>query len=185
MISLVGVAGLAGAGKTTAVRYLADRSSGEIVYLGTAVIDEMLERGLPDTRENERRVRTELRQENGSAALAMRYVDKVAETIGNGVSVFVDAIFTQAEFDLLTSCARAERAHLLAINASFELRCFRLARRPDRPFSREELVARDQTELSELGTGAVIASAEYAIDNEGSLDDFHRRLVEFLEACTV
>jgi dephospho-CoA kinase len=159
MAALVGVAGLAGAGKTTAVQYLAGLSGGKVVYLGEAVIEEVLARGLPATRENERKVRLELREQNGPAALAMRYADRVTELIASGVSVFVDAIFVKAEFDLLKSRAPAGSAYLLAIETSFDLRCDRLADRPDRPFSREELAERDKTELLTLGTGEVMAAA--------------------------
>jgi dephospho-CoA kinase len=185
MATLVGVAGLAGAGKTTAVQYLSGRSGGEVVYLGGTVIEEVLARGLPDTRENERRVRLELRQSNGPTALAIPYAEKVAELIASGVSIFVDAIFLQAEFDLLKSRVPVGSAYLLAIEASFDLRCDRLAKRPERPFSREELAERDKTELTQLGTAAVIAAADHTIRNEGFLEDFHRSLTTFWDSCAI
>jgi dephospho-CoA kinase len=182
---VIGVAGLAGAGKTTAVRYLSQSSGGRIVYLGEAVIEEVRARGLSETRENERKVRIELRHENGPAALAMVYADRVSECITNGISVFIDAIFTQPEFDLFKSLAPEGEAHLLAIEASFELRLARLERREERSFDRNELEERDKTELDKLGTGAVISAAEHSICNERSLEQFYQRLAAFLDLCSL
>lgn len=180
MIGFVGVSGLAGAGKTTAVEYLSKLASGRVLYLGQTVLDEVRARGLPTTRDNERRVRIELRCENGPAALAMPYVDTVAECLGNGIPVFVDAIFTREEFDVLTSRVPSGSARLLAIDASFDIRCTRLACRPERTFNADELRQRDKTELEVLGTAAVIAAAEYTIRNEQTKDDFYRVLKTFM-----
>src|SRR5438045_1588933 len=111
------MAGHAGAGKTSAVQYLSGRSGGKVIYFGQAVIEEVRARGLPDTRENERRVRLEVRERNGPTALAIPYAERVAELTARGVPVFIDAIFLQAEFDLLKSRAPVGTAHLLAIEA--------------------------------------------------------------------
>ncbi len=180
MVGFVGVAGLAGVGKTTAVEYLSGLTGGRVLYPGQTVLDEVRARRLLGTRDNERQVRIDLRREKGPAALAMPYVDVVAECLGNGIPVFVDAIFTREEFDLLTSRIPSGSARLLAIDASFAIRCARLACRPERPFNADELRERDKTELERLGTGAVIEAAECRIRNEETLDEFYRRLVAFV-----
>src|SRR5688572_796719 len=98
MACLVGVAGLAGAGKTTAVKHFARQTGGDVVYLGDDVINEVLAQGLLPTRENEREVRLRLREQNGPAVLAMRSAERVTALIASGKSVFVDAIFVLEEF---------------------------------------------------------------------------------------
>jgi dephospho-CoA kinase len=183
VVGFVGVAGLAGAGKTTAIDRLMSLTGGQALYLGRTVLDEVRARGLPETRENERLVRIDLRREKGPAALAIPYIALVADCVGKGVPVFVDAILTQGEFDVLASRVPSGCAHLLAITASFEIRSIRLASRPGRPLNADELRKRDKTELEVLGTGAVIESAEYAIRNEESLDEFYRRLAAFASSC--
>ena len=90
---LVGVTGLAGAGKTTAVQYLSEATGGQAIYLGEDVLQDVRTRGVPETRENERRARLELRQQQGPAALAMRYAGTASECLAKGVPVFIDAIF--------------------------------------------------------------------------------------------
>jgi dephospho-CoA kinase len=180
VIGLVGVAGFAGAGKTTAAKYLSNLTGGRYFYLGQTVLDEVCARGLPETRESERQVRIELRRENG-AALAIPYLNQVAECLGNGMPVFIDAIFVREEFDILRSRVPGDSARLLAINASLVIRQTRLAGRPERAFSADELRERENTELKVLGTDAVIAAADYTISNEQTFDEFYSRLAEFVD----
>jgi dephospho-CoA kinase len=184
VVGIVGVAGLAGAGKTTAVQYFSTLTEGRILYLGQAVLDEVRARGLSETRDNERDVRLDLRHKKGPAALALPYVDTVAECLANKIPVFVDAIYTQEEFGVLKSCFPRRSAHLLAIEASFAVRSTRLASRAERMFNCDELRERDETELKRLGTGAVIVAAEHTIRNEKSLEDFYRGLAAFLNLCS-
>jgi dephospho-CoA kinase len=180
---LVGVAGLAGSGKTTGIDHLRGLTGGRVIYLGQTVLDEVCASGLPETRENERRVRIDLRRYKGPAALAIPYADLVGECVGKGIPVFVDAILTLGEFDLLASRVPTGCAHLLAVEASFDIRSIRLASRPKRPLNAAELRERDKTELEGLGTGAVIEAAEYTIRNEETLDEFYRQLAAFVSSC--
>lgn len=182
MVGLVGVTGLSGSGKTTAAKHLSMLTGGQFLYLGQTVLNEVSARGLPDTPENERQVRMELRQ-NGPATLATPYVDWVAECLERGIPVFVDAIFNQKEFDLLASRVPSGSARLLAIQASFDIRSARLEHRSERPFNADELRKRDKTELEGLGTGTVIEAAKYAICNEGTLEEFCQQLAAFVSSC--
>jgi len=183
VVGLVGVTGLAGSGKTTAIEELLKLSGGRILYLGQTVIDEVRARGLQETRENERQVRIDLRREKGPSALAIPYIGLVAYCFERGVPVFVDAILTRGEFDVLAGGVPSGCARLLAIEASFDIRSARLVSRPERPITVHELRERDKTELEGLGTGAVVESAEHAILNEGTLEQLYRQLAAFVDAC--
>jgi dephospho-CoA kinase len=183
VVGLVGITGLAGAGKTTAIDHLRSLTEGRILYLGQTVLDEVRARGLPETRENERLVRIKLRRDNGPAALAIPYIDLVAECVGKGIPVLVDAILSQGEFEVLASRVPSGCAHLLAIEASFDIRITRLGSRPKRPLNADELRERDKTELEGLGTGAVIEAAEHTIRNEETFDEFYQRLGAFVSSC--
>jgi len=183
VIGLVGVTGLAGAGKTTAVNHLSTLMGGRIFYLGKDVLNEVRTRGLPETPESERQVRIDLRLDNGPAALAIPHLDEVAECLGNGIPALVDAIFTREEFDLLRSCVPNGPAWVLAISASFEIREARLSSRPQRTFTAKQLRQRDKYELEVLGIDAVIASAAYTIENEQTFEEFYSRLAEFVTRC--
>jgi dephospho-CoA kinase len=183
VVGFVGVTGLAGSGKTTAAKHLAMLTGGQYLYLGQTVIDEVRARGLAGTPENEHQVRLDLRRAKGRAAFAIPHVDRVAECVGDGIPVFVDAIFVQEEFDVLASRVPSGSARLLAIDASFAIRSTRLSCRAGRPFSADQLAERDNTELKVLGTAIVINAAEYTIRNEETLDGFYRRLAAFMTSC--
>jgi dephospho-CoA kinase len=183
VVGFVAVTGLAGSGKTTAMEHLSELTSGRLLYLGQTVLDEVRARRLAKTPDNERQVRIDLRRDKGPAAFAIPHADLVVECVGKGIPVFVDAIFTQEEFDVLASGVSIGSAHLLAIDASFAIRCTRLACRAERPFSADELRTRDNYELKELRTDAVIGAAEYTIRNEGTLDEFYRQLGAFVSYC--
>lgn len=182
MAYLIALAGLAGAGKTTAVEFLSEMSGGEAVYLGAGVLETVRGRRLPDTRESERIVRLELREQKGPAALADLEAERIVEILKKGVPVLVDAIFVQAEFDLLSHHAQAFPTYLLAVTASFSTRCERLATRSERRYNHAELEARDRTEMNVLGTGAVLSGASYTIRNDGSMTAFHENLIDFMQS---
>ena len=70
-------------------------------------------------------------------------------------------------------------AHILANEASFDIRSMRLASRLQRPLNVDELRERDKTELDKLGTAAVMAAAEYVIRNEETFDESVRHSPRF------
>lgn len=163
--------------------YFVSQTRGERIYLGEIVLNQVRERGLPETPENERKVRMDLRSEKGPEALAHLYADRVVKHLGNGIPVFIDAIFTGEEFEFLGSRIPNYPARLLAIDASFPVRTLRLASREKRPLTADELQKRDDTERNALRTDRVIANADFKICNEGTFNDFYRQLSEFLVRC--
>jgi dephospho-CoA kinase len=179
MAFLIAVAGLSGAGKTTAVDYLKDLGLGQKVYLGDTVLNEVRARGLPSSPENERLVRLDIRLQHGPGALAVLAGPAVKELLDEGVNVFVDAIFEAEEYQHLETCCGNSTSVLLAIEASFETRALRLRSRAERPLTREELKVRDETEMTRLGTSMIMARAGYKIVNEGSIQAFQNDLKGF------
>jgi dephospho-CoA kinase len=184
MALLIAVAGHSGAGKTTAVRYLNEICGGEVVYLGAAILCMIQERRLPETRESERILRLEVRQQHGPAALAMLEADRVERLLKAGSPVIIDAVFSPAELNLLRARAPENSIFLLGILASFSTRSQRLARRSCRPLTANEVAMRDRTELETLGTGEVLANATHKLTNEGSLHDFQNALATIARQVT-
>jgi dephospho-CoA kinase len=173
---VIAVSGLAGSGKTTAITFLARLCGGEPIYLGGTILDVVRDRNLPQTRESERIVRIELREQHGPAVLVKLNAEVILRRLDKGIPVLVDAIFNIEELDLLQSVLAAYPLYLISMSSSFELRYQRLQSRSERPFSEAELRARDQTELETLGTARVLAAATYSIANEGPLEGFHHSL---------
>lgn len=180
MVLLIGVSGFAGAGKSTAVDYLKRRCAWDVVYLGSAVLEEVRKRGLPETRDSEGAVRLELRRTD-LAAIAKLNADAVSRSLKGGVPVIIDAIMCLEEYEFLSSHIAGTCAYLLTIEAPVAERCKRLSVRINRPFTPEDVEARDRTEIETLGIDRVFTSASHTIVNDRSIAEFQASLDAFLE----
>ena len=177
--AILAVAGLAGAGKTTALGELSRKLGCETLYVGAFVLEEVGRRGLEQTAQAERHVRTALREERGRDVLAQMVVERLGIDPAQPVST-LDAVYLVEELECYRA-AYGPRLVLLGIQADFEVRAARLGRRADRPLTRHELQRRDALELNEFRTGEVLAAADATLVNEGSLEDFKRALQSWTE----
>jgi dephospho-CoA kinase len=176
------VAGLSGAGKTTAVNFLAETSSGEVVYFGDTVLRVVRERGLAQTSESEQIVRIALREQHGPAYLVMKENERIRSLVLQDRPVFIDAIYVAEEYDYLTTLVPEAKLTLIGIQASFETRFERVRTRPVRPLTENQLRERDAVEMKRLNTGGVLDKASLRITNERSMDDFKNDLTNVLRS---
>jgi dephospho-CoA kinase len=175
---LIGVTGLAGAGKTTTINYLAERLPGRLVYVGQFIQDEVKQRGLELTAANEKRIRGEVRNAEGDAAFASRAIPHISTVLETSAAL-IDAIYVKAEWDLYGATFH-QQTRLLKIDTSFEVRVARLADRPERSLTRAELADRDTFELEHLRLDEVFQIADVVISNEGTRAELERRLEELI-----
>jgi dephospho-CoA kinase len=167
---LIAVTGLAGVGKSTAVRHLETRGFGPSLYVGSYVLDELKLRGLAETAENERRVRQDLRDEHGRDVLARRALED-HDFAHEWPPVLLDAICLREEAELYRTTLGRQLC-VVGIEASFEVRAGRLSKRQQRSMSPVELAARDQFEFETLGLTEVVARADHKLCNETDLGSF-------------
>ena len=170
------VSGFAGTGKTTAVDHLARSFPGTLVYLGEVVLDEMERHGLERTRANEHATRRRLRAEGGADAMVRAREGRISCLLGNGAVIMVDAILNPVELGRLREIVGPSPFTLIALRASLDVRCDRLAKRLERSFSPDDLRQRDEHEQGELGIGDVMDAADHQVWNDGSLEEFTARL---------
>ncbi|WP_457492247.1 AAA family ATPase [Tardiphaga sp. P5_C7] len=175
MSILLGVTGYSGAGKTTAIDYVSERTGAERIYVGQLVSDEVLRRGLPPGADSDREVRVKLRELHGMAGLAILAAPAVQISIDRGKRVIIDAVccleeieFYRERFDLT--------APLISIEASFDIRAQRTATRPTKPMSAKELRERDELEVNKFRTDLAILAATTSIDNSGDLSKLREQL---------
>jgi dephospho-CoA kinase len=176
MTFLTAVTGLSGVGKTTAIGHFESLGLGQRVYLGEEVLKEVNLRGLARNPENERSVRLTIREDEGPAVRATPLIERI---LAMGTNVFVDAIFDLEEYQHLKESFAKCSFVLLGVRAKRETRAVRLAIRPERPLTFEELQIRDSTELTQLRTDKVMDQADHKIDNEDSLAAFQQALEQF------
>lgn len=173
---LVGISGLCGTGKSTGIEFLRSNHSADIVYLGGLVLQELDRRGLPRTPESERVVQTEIRNKHGPNYLAVLALPRVAEALGNGRDVIIDAIFNPDEFGFLKESCPDAVPFTVAIHAPFHLRCDRLAARHERPLTPDDIIARDLNEVTKLKIATAITLAQHHVVNDATLDIFQNRI---------
>lgn len=175
MPKLLGVAGYSGAGKTSAIEYIASRCGAVRIYVGQLVTDEVTKRGLEPGPDSEKAVRVSLRKLHGMTGLALLAAPAIKESFARGHSVLIDAICSLDEIEYYRKTFDTTAA-LVSIVTSFEVRAMRLAARSEKTMSREKLIERDELENMVLRTDLVIDAAQIRICNEGSPAELYGQL---------
>ena len=171
---LLALAGLAGAGKTTVIGILERLGFGHRFYAGQVLRDEVERRGLVLTPQNERVVRTDLRDQRGMDVFARLAYPSLSHMICSG-PVLLDAIYCVEERDFYRE-SFGTSMQVLAIRACRETRANRLALREERPIGIDDLAHRDALELGRYRLADVTSSADLIIDNEDSLSQLEEVL---------
>jgi dephospho-CoA kinase len=159
-----------GAGKSSCVEYL-EQKGWPSLYFGGIVVDEVKARGLEVNEVNEKMVREELRTQYGPGVMADRMIPKIEALAAAGQDkVIADGIYSWSEYKILKE-KYGDDAVIIAIAAPRKLRHERLANRPVRPFTDEEVTAREYAEIENIEKGGPIANADYTIVNNNGLDE--------------
>lgn len=176
MRKLIGLTGTNGSGKGEAAAFF--KSHGYSYFsLSDIIRHELTQEGQEVTRDNLIQKGNQLREKHGADTLARRVM---AQVIGNSV---IDSIRNLSEIEYL----RTEASFiLLAIDAPVEIRYERvkLRGRDESVKTLEEFIAKEEEEMTRMEKGqqlnACIEAADYRLTNEGSLDDFFKKLEKFL-----
>lgn len=172
---IIAVLGMCGAGKSVVCDYLEDLGF-KTIYFGGVTMDKLKEENLEVTPENEKMMRERLRKEYGMAAYAILLLPKIKE-LSKTEDVVIDGLYSwdelkvlKNEFDLTT----------IAVVVDKELRYERLSKRKNRPFSKEDAIKRDISEIENLAKAGPIAYADYYIFNIKTKEKMKKRLEEIL-----
>jgi dephospho-CoA kinase len=174
---VVGVTGMPGAGKG-AFRRVIQRMGYPVVIMGDEIRAEVKRRNLEPTPENLGKVMLQLREAEGPAAVAKRCVPKLQNTKER--MVVVDGIRSLHEVEEFKK--HFPNFTLIALHSFPKTRYQRLSRRrrSDDPKSWETFMQRDLRELS-VGLGAVIATANYMIVNDGTLAQLRKKIQQVMK----
>lgn len=176
MPNTIAIVGMSGSGKSIAADYLKEKGFTSIRF-GSVVDDAILQAGLPWTPENNVIFRKKVREE-GMNAVAVRLYPKIVEAQEGNSKVLLDGLYSWEEYTYLSE--KIPDLVLLCIYARPEIRYERLSTRKERPFTKEEARRRDITEIEDINKGGPIAIADYLIENEGSLEDYQKKIDNFL-----
>lgn len=166
-ISLITLVGMSGAGKSTCVDYLVEKGLPS-VYFGGITIDEVKNRGLELTPENEKIVREDIRAKEGKGAYAERIIAKIDQLVADGrPTIVVDGLYSWTEYKIFKE-KYGGAAIIIAITPPRKLRHERLTHRPVRPLTEAKVIAREYAEIENIEKGGPIANADYTLlNNEG------------------
>ena len=173
---LIGLTGTNGSGKGEAAAFF--KSHGYACFsLSDIIRDELMEEGLETTRDNLIQKGNELREKFGANILARRVMDRVT-----GKSI-IDSIRNPREVEFFRT---QEHFILLAIDAPVEIRYARVQARGrnESASSLQEFIAKEKEEMTQEEKGqqleACMRMADYRVTNEGSLEEFFKKLEKFL-----
>ena len=179
-VKLIAFVGLAGAGKSSAVEYVASKGYPK-VYFGGIIYQAMRERGIEITPESQQAFREEIRETEGKDFVVRRAIEQINHLIGSGQKhILLDGLYTWTEYRILKHEFPGELS-VVAIVAPRRVRHRRLAVRPERPFTDKEANERDWSEIEHLEKGGPIAIADHYIVNTSELDDLHNAIDDVLK----
>lgn len=157
---IVCLTGMPGAGKTTIAEAL--RSKGfDKITMGDAVREEAARREIDPSGENLGKLMLELREKNGSGAIAELIKGKILNS--KAEVILIDGVRSLAEVNVLKKIGTVK---VLAIHASGDTRFkFLTGRgRSDAPSDKEDFSKRDSREIG-VGMSESIALADETISN--------------------
>ena len=178
---IVIVTGMPGSGKSKIVKEF-ERRGFPSVSLGDIVREETVKRGLELTKENVAKVSIRLRQELGQNAVAKLAVRKVEELLKKSPIVVIDGVRSLDEVGTFRGAFPDEDIVIVAVHTPPKLRFERLKARGrhDDPKTWEDFEERDWKELR-FGIGGVIAMADYMLVNDGSKEEYEKKVEELVE----
>lgn len=178
MNKIIAIVGMCGSGKSIASDILVEKGF-QKVYFGGVTMDKLKEKNLEITPENEKEMREKLREDLGMAAFAKILLPKIQE-LSKDNDVVLDGLYSWDEYQFLEK-ELGKAMKTIAIVTDKKLRYKRLSEREIRPLTKSEAKSRDLAEIDNIAKAPPIAYADYFILNNGSLEDYRKRLEEILK----
>jgi len=179
---IIGLTGTIGAGKGAVVDYLVTHHSAQHYSVRNFLLQEISKRGLEPIRENMSLIANEFRKQYGSAYIIERLYQQ-AITQG-GRMVILESLRTVAEIELLRI---TDHCSIVAVDAPRKIRYTRIISRGSSTDSvtMEQFITEEEKEMQSADSGrqnlsACITLADIVIQNDGTLNDLHKKIEIFL-----
>ncbi len=181
---IIGVTGTFASGKDTVAEYLIREKGFAHYSLSDEIRYEADNRGMSCERENLRVIGNDLREKYGAGILAERVLAKINKHDSSS-SIVVSAIRNPKEVEVFRGTGKFT---LIATDAPVEVRYERISSRKregEDKLSLEDFVAREKIELSgashEQQSQRVFEMADYVIVNDGTLEEFYKKIDSLLK----
>ena len=174
-LKIVAFAGLAGSGKSAAVEHLTKHGIPKI-YFGGIIYKAMADAGIEVTWDSQQVFREDIRAKEGNDFVVKRAIKEVHELASAGQHrIVLDGLYTWSEYRILKHEFPGEMTAIAVVTPK-HLRYQRMANRPERPMTKEEVDTRDWSEIENLEKGGPIAIADHFVINDGSIEKLHDQL---------
>ena len=177
MNKIVAIVGMCGSGKSVATEILENKLGYKKVYFGGVTMEKLNESHLKITPENEKMMREKLRREYGNGAFAKILLPRIKELSASN-NVVLDGLYSWEEYTLLKE--KLDNIILVAIVVDKDIRYDRLSKRKIRPFTKEEAIKRDISEIENIAKAGPIAYADYYVINNDDIEKYEERLLEIV-----
>jgi len=165
---IIGLTGSARSGKDTVANYLVkDYGFKHFDFYRDVLLKEMKKRKLEPTKQNASKLGDELRKEKGRGVMAELLFPKI-----DAEDAVITGIRSPEEVELFRS--KTPKFHLIMIEAPAETRYER--RDETEEGSYKEFLTRDERDFKNKGMEAVFLMADYAIENDGTVEELHEKV---------
>lgn len=181
-VRIVAFVGLAGSGKSSAVEYLTERGVPKI-YFGGIIYKAMEEAGIDITWDSQKQFREQIRKKEGNDFVVKRVVKEAHDLINAGQrKIVLDGLYSWSEYKILKHEFPGAMTVVAIVTPKHERKA-RMAKRPERPMTSQEVDERDWSEIENLEKGGPIAIADYFIHNDKDVVWLHNQLHDVLKHC--
>jgi dephospho-CoA kinase len=181
-VKIVAFVGLAGSGKSAAVEFLTEKGYPK-VYFGGIIYKAMNDAGIEINWESQQVFREEIREKEGKDFVVKRVINEVHNLIAAGQHhIVLDGLYSWSEYKILKHEFPGDMT-VIAIVTPKHLRKQRMAKRPERPMTSQEVDERDWSEIENLEKGGPIAIADYYIHNDGDIEHLNKQVDDVLNHC--
>jgi dephospho-CoA kinase len=174
---VIGLVGLTGSGKSTSARIIISEYGFVPIKPGDHIRRELVDNGLLETPENERVIQVTLRERYGMDALIKLSMARINIELEKGNSVLLDSMCSYSEREYLRSALGDTPFFVIAVHAPYNDRQKRLAARPRRPLTADQMIDRDNLEVDRLEKAKLIVFADFHLINnakQGTLEEYTR-----------
>ncbi len=180
---ILGITGTLGAGKGTVVEYLAKKKGFTHYSVRGFLREELEKRKMPVNRDTLTAIANTLRAKHGPAYLIEQLFLRARAASNNCI---IESIRTPGEIEILR---KHKDFYLLAVDADTRLRYKRIRSRNSetdqvsyQKFLQNEEREMHSTDANKQNLAACIHLADYVIINNGSMENLHRSIEDFLSA---
>ena len=170
---IIGITGLARAGKDTVANYIAEKYNFKVFTMSDTLKGECMKRNLEVTKDNLSHIGDAMRKEFGNDIVAVKTIEKAKN--------FPRSIITGVRSPEETDLFKRVSSHFMLLSIISE-DSNRYARRSEKdPKTETEFFARDERDMKNKGLGDVLEMSDHDIENNETFDELYVKVDEFIE----